>query len=106
MFQLLIQELRCIFFLLKKTANEYRESRPNMELPSSKQNKRKYKDLNSDKQNINGKSSAKRKKSSSGEITDRLDSLIEKYRSKFSRQSSKTAKGTGGFGELKRWFEQ
>ncbi|KMZ60112.1 putative RNA-binding protein [Zostera marina] len=92
----------------KKTVNEYRESRLNMEMvPSSQQNKRKqYQDLNSDKQNMNVKSSGKGKKSSSsGEVPDRLDSLIEKYRSKFSSQSSKSAKGAGGFGELKKWFE-
>lgn len=76
-------------------------------VPSSQQNKRKqYQDLNSDKQNMNVKSSGKGKKSSSsGEVPDRLDSLIEKYRSKFSSQSLKSAKGAGGFGELKKWFE-
>lgn len=48
----------------------------------------------------------KRKKGSSGdEVVDKLDKLIEQYRSKFSQHGSNKTKDATNSGQVRRWFE-
>lgn len=54
---------------------------------------------------VGNDSKQKRKKSSKPEEVDKLDRLIEQYRSKFVGNKHKDAAQTGGHKEVRRWFE-
>ncbi|XP_020884069.1 RNA-binding protein 28 isoform X2 [Arabidopsis lyrata subsp. lyrata] len=57
-------------------------------------------------ENINGQRKRKKKQGQGGaEVVDKLDMLIEQYRSKFSQSSAKTGPQKQSSGQVRRWFE-
>ncbi|KAH7661916.1 nucleolar protein 4 [Dioscorea alata] len=62
--------------------------------------------VDSEQQNAGKKSKRAKNKSSGEEVVDKLDKLIEQYRSKFTQQGSGNAKGVASSGnKVRRWFE-
>ncbi|KAJ0982813.1 hypothetical protein J5N97_011068 [Dioscorea zingiberensis] len=60
----------------------------------------------SEQQKAGKKSKRKKKETSGEEMVDKLDKLIEQYRSKFTQQGSGDAKGVAGSGnKVRRWYE-
>ncbi|KAL1208177.1 Serine/arginine-rich splicing factor SC35 [Cardamine amara subsp. amara] len=57
-------------------------------------------------ESINGQRKRKKKQNQGGaEVVDRLDMLIEQYRSKFSQSSAKTGPQKQSTGQVRRWFQ-
>ncbi|XP_039139962.1 RNA-binding protein 28 isoform X3 [Dioscorea cayenensis subsp. rotundata] len=62
--------------------------------------------VDSEQLNAGKKSKRAKNKSSGEEVVDKLDKLIEQYRSKFTQQGSSNAKGVASSGnKVRRWFE-
>lgn len=74
--------------------------------PSEEGNLRPGKRKMENRREQKGEKKAKRNKDSGREVVDKLDMLIEQYRSKFTQQSSNKSDGNKqGSKQLRRWFQ-
>ena len=77
---------------------------------SDEKRKRKFEEVRGG-ENVNGKRKRKnqneKKKKQGGppEVVDKLDMLIEQYRSKFTQSSAKTGPQKQSSGQVRRWFQ-
>lgn len=93
-------------WMRQKEANEKPNPKISKDLSNDSPKKRKLGDIRGE-ESINGQ--RKRKKQGQGqggaEVVDKLDMLIEQYRSKFSQSSGKTGPQKQSSGQVRRWFQ-
>lgn len=93
-------------WMKQKDANEKPNPKISKDLSNDVPRKRKLGGDVRGEESINGQRKRKKKQNQGGaEVVDKLDMLIEQYRSKFSQSSAKTGPQKQSTGQVRRWFQ-